>query len=66
MNEPSRSSANEVYRLPPKLFDARCKACWFVAALLVLVAASFWSLDLQWARFLSGESMGRMGKFPVE
>jgi phosphonate transport system permease protein len=65
MNEPTRA-ANEVYRLPPKLFDARCKACWFVVALIALVAASFWSLDLQWARFVSGEAMGRMGKFLAE
>ena len=49
-------AANETYKLPPKLFDARCKACWFVAAVLLLVVASFWSLDLQWAQFLSLEA----------
>ena len=65
MNETPRA-ANEVYRLPPKLFDARCRACWFVAGLLLLIVASFWSLDLQWARFLSRESLGRMGKFLAE
>ena len=58
-----QAAANEVYRLPPKLFDARCRACWFVAAAIVLVAASFWSLDLQWARFLSAGALGRMGRF---
>jgi phosphonate transport system permease protein len=58
-----QSAANEVYRLPPKLFDARCRACWFVAAAIVLVAASFWSLDLQWAKFLSADALGRMGRF---
>ena len=57
------SAANEVYRLPPPLFDARCKACWFVAGLLVLVGLSFWSLDLQWSRFFSGEALARMGRF---
>jgi phosphonate transport system permease protein len=58
-----QSAANEVYRLPPKLFDARCRACWFVAAAIALVAASFWSLDLQWAKFLSADALGRMGRF---
>jgi phosphonate transport system permease protein len=29
MNKPR--AANETYRLPPPLFDARCKACWFTA-----------------------------------
>ncbi len=60
---PSRAAANEVYRLPPKLFDARCKACWFTAGLLALVAASFWSLDLQWAQFVSADALARMGRF---
>lgn len=60
------SAANEVYRLPPPLFDARCKACWFTVALVALVVASFWSLDLQWAQFLSGDSVGRMGRFLSE
>jgi phosphonate transport system permease protein len=58
-----QTAANEVYRLPPKLFDARCRACWFVAAAIALVAASFWSLDLQWAKFLSADALGRMGRF---
>jgi phosphonate transport system permease protein len=59
-------AANEVYRLPPPLFDARCKACWFVAALICLVIASFVSLDLQWARFFSADAVRRMGRFVVE
>jgi phosphonate transport system permease protein len=58
-----QTAANEVYRLPPKLFDARCRACWFVAAAIALVAASFWSLELQWAKFLSADALGRMGRF---
>ena len=56
-------AANEVYKLPPKLFNARCKACWFVAAVLLLVVASFWSLNLKWAQFLSWDAFSRMGKF---
>ncbi|MEJ8835056.1 phosphonate ABC transporter, permease protein PhnE [Ramlibacter sp. AN1133] len=63
---PPQPAANEVYRLPPKLFDARCRACWFVAAALALVVASFWSLDLQWARFLSADALARMGRFGAE
>jgi len=63
---PPRQAANEVYRLPPPLFDARCRACWFVAAAIALVVASFWSLDLQWARFLSADALGRMGRFLAE
>ncbi len=69
MTEPrtaAPSAANETYRLPPRLFDARCKACWFTACALVLVAASFASLDLQWARFLSGDAVARMGRFLAE
>lgn len=61
-----KHAANEVYRLPPPLFDARCKACWFVAAALALVVASFWSLDLQWARFVSLDALRRMGRFLME
>lgn len=59
-------AANEVYRLPPPLFDARCRACWLVVAIIALVVASFWSLDLQWTRFFSLESLRRMGRFAAE
>ena len=45
--KPAMDAANETYRLPPKLFDARCAACWFMLGLVVLTVASFWSLDLQ-------------------
>lgn len=61
-----RRAANEPYRLPPPLFDARCKACWFTLALLLLVVASFWSLDLQWSAFLSLEAARGMGRFVGE
>ncbi len=56
-------AANPPYRLPPRLWDARCKACWFTAGLMLLVVASFWSLDLQWAQFLSLEAARSMGRF---
>ena len=63
MNSFSKEAANEVYKLPPKLFDARCKACWFVFGLIVLTIASFWTLNLQWAELFSIESAKLMGKF---
>jgi phosphonate transport system permease protein len=59
-------AANQIYKLPPPLFDARCKACWFNVGLLVLVIASFWSLDLQWGQFLSLEAAHSMGRFLAE
>ena len=63
---PAQPAANEVYRLPPPLFDARCRACWFVAGVIALVIASFWSLDLQWSRFVSVDALRRMGRFGAE
>jgi len=59
-------AANPPYRLPPPLFDARCKACWFSLGALVLVVASFWTLDLQWAQFFSLEALRSMGRFVGE
>lgn len=59
-------AANPPYKLPPRLFDARCKACWFVLGLLVLVAFSFWTLDLQWAQFFSLDAARSMGRFIKE
>ncbi len=61
--KPAAGAANETYRLPPQLFDARCAVCWFVLGLAVLTVASFWTLDLQWAKFLSLDAMRRMGRF---
>jgi phosphonate transport system permease protein len=61
MNKPQ--AANPPYRLPPPLFDARCKACWFSLGLVALVVASFWTLDLQWAQFFSLEAARSMGRF---
>jgi phosphonate transport system permease protein len=56
--------------LPPPgsaaLFSARCHACWALAAVLVLVVASFWSLDLQWRQFVSRDAMRAMGRFLAE
>ena len=59
-------AANPPYKLPPPLWDARCKACWFSAGLIVLVGLSFWSLDLQWAQFFSLEAAASMARFVGE
>jgi phosphonate transport system permease protein len=61
-----RRAANPPYKLPPPIFDARCKACWFTAGLGVLVLASFWSLDLQWAQFFSLDAARSMARFVGE
>ena len=45
------------------LFRARCKACWFLAGLAALIVASFWTLELQWGKFLSLDGAGKMGRF---
>jgi len=68
MGQPSNRppAANAPYRLPSALFDARCRACWFCAAVAGLVVASFWSLDLKWAQFLSLEAARSMGRFVAE
>jgi phosphonate transport system permease protein len=62
----SRPAANLPYKLPPPIFDARCKACWMMLGLLLLVVASFWSLDLQWAQFFSVDAARSMGRFAGE
>lgn len=63
----SQSSFNTNFKIiAPKLFDARCTACWFLAAVLCLVVASFWSLDLQWTQFLTWSAFQKMGKFIAE
>jgi hypothetical protein len=59
-------AANSPYKLPPPLFSARCKACWFALAVLALVVASFVSLDMQWGAFLSRDAMSSMGRFVGE
>lgn len=59
-------AANAPYKAPPPVVSARCMGCWAVAAMIGLTIASFVSLDLQWAKFLSAESLGRMAKFVAE
>jgi phosphonate transport system permease protein len=59
-------AANLPFKAPPPIFHARCLACWVLVGVAVLVLASFATLDLQWARFFSFESMQRMGRFVHE
>ena len=63
---PAVQAANETYKLPPKLFDARCWACWLVLCVVILVIASFATLNLQWAQFASWDALRRMGRFVGE
>jgi phosphonate transport system permease protein len=62
----SRDAANPPFRLPPKLFSLRCKACWTLFGLCVLVVASFVSLDLRWREFFSADAATSMGRFVGE
>lgn len=59
-------AANRRYRLPPPLFDARCKACWLTAGVLFLVVSSFVSLDLPLATLFSTDALASMGRFLAE
>src|SRR6185436_15894988 len=44
----------------------RCRLCWFVAGLVGLTVASFWTLDLQWHQFLSSAALLSMARFAGE
>ncbi len=57
---------NPATKLPPKLFDARCWACWLMLGVLLLVVASFATLNLQWTQFFSWNALTRMGRFIAE
>jgi phosphonate transport system permease protein len=59
----NRQAANSPHSLPPRLFDARCRACWYALGIVLLVLASFLSLDLKWGEFLSLEAARSMGRF---
>ena len=59
-------AANLPYKLPPPLFDARCRACWFTAAVLALVVTSFATLGLEWQALLSMEAARSMARFVGE
>jgi phosphonate transport system permease protein len=65
-NRAAKPATHRPGRLPPPLLDARCRACWLVAGVLVLVVASFASLDLHLAEFVSGAALASMGRFLAE
>ena len=48
---------------PSPLRHVRTKASWFVAAVGLLVFLSFWTLDLQWAKFLAPDALRKMARF---
>ena len=48
----------------PALLSAR--GGWLLLAVLALVVASFWSLNLQWGQFLSLDAARSMGRFVAE
>lgn len=60
---PAADAANLPFKVPPPIFHARCLACWVAATAVLLIVASFATLDLQWSKFFSLESMRRMGRF---
>ena len=45
------------------LARARCKACWVSAGVVLLIVASFVSLDLKWSEFLAPDALVKMAKF---
>ena len=48
---------------PSPLLRARTQASWFVAGVGLLVFLSFWTLDLQWAKFLAPDALRKMARF---
>lgn len=59
---PSRTPAAPI-ALPPALRRQRRQVGGFLLGLAAVLVASFWSLDLQWARLFSGDAPARMGRF---
>lgn len=50
----------------PRLFHARCTVCWIMLGILLLVVASFVTLDLRWSAFLSLDAARKMARFGAE
>ncbi len=61
----ARAAAAQRLQAPAR-WHGRCKVCWFSLGLLLLVVASFATLDLQWARFASPSALRSMGRFVAE
>ena len=54
--------ASNIASRPPERHGLR----WFLVALTVMTVASFATLDLQWAKFLSVDAARKMGRFLAE
>lgn len=63
MNAGSLTPAARGVRVPGQFLRARFSATAMIAIIVALTAASFWSLNLQWASFFATDSLRRMGKF---
>ncbi len=50
----------------PRRLRAGCNTCWLLLGALVLVLASFATLNLQWAQFFAADALVRMGRFVAE
>ena len=61
-----RSTAASVACAPAAVFNARCKACWLTLGIVLLVLASFATLDLRLAQWASWDAWLRMGRFVGE
>jgi phosphonate transport system permease protein len=59
-------AANEPWRMPPPLWSARCRGCWIVTGALVLIVASFWSLDLKFGEMFGEDARRSMARFVGE
>ena len=45
------------------MLRGRCKACWVTAGIVLVIGASFWSLNLKWGEFLAPDAMLKMAEF---
>jgi phosphonate transport system permease protein len=62
----ARPAADPSAASPRALIAVRVRTGWVVLAALVLAAASFWSLDLQWRAFASRDALAAMTRFAAE
>ena len=47
----------------PPLLHARCTTCWLLLGMVLLLIASFTTLDLKWSQFFSVDATRKMGRF---
>jgi len=58
-----QSQARPPWPQRPPLLHARCTTCWLMLGMLVLLVASFTTLDLKWSQFISIDAARKMGRF---